>query len=130
MASAITDHNYNASAIFKLVFSAGSELHGATSPFLTSPSANFTEANNQTIAEIMSSYWISFTVTGDPNPLRSPKAPFWPSYIAGGAGNMSDGETVGFDTLGITYTTAEAVTDPDVGARCDFFSSQGYQILN
>ena len=28
----------------------------------------FPDANNQTIAQIMSSYWISFAVTGDPEP--------------------------------------------------------------
>lgn len=126
----MVDRNYNSSAVFKLIFSAGSQVHGATAPFLTSASTNFTAANNQTIADIMSAYWISFAVTGDPNPLRSKHAPFWPSYSSGGAGNISDGESVGFDTLSVTYTTVVVDKDPDAGAECDFFSSQGYQIAN
>jgi hypothetical protein len=130
MASAMIDHNYNKSAVFKLIFSAGSELHGATAPFLMSSNTDFTDANNKTIADIMSRYWISFTVSGDPNPLRSPNAPFWPSYAAGGAGNMSDGESIGFDTLAVTYTTVQVDKDPDAGARCDFFASHGYQVSN
>lgn len=130
MASSMTDNNYNGSAIFKLVFSAGSELHGATSPFLASTSPGFPAANNATIADILSSYWISFTVTGDPNPLRSPNALFWPSYVSGGAGNASNGEEVGFDVLSITYTTVVVEADPDAAAQCDFFGAQGYQVSN
>lgn len=130
MASAMNDRNYNASAVFKLVFSAGTELHGATAPFLTPGPSVIGRANNQTITEILSSYWISFVVTGDPNPLRSQAAPFWPSYGSGGPGSIKDGESVGFSILSITYTTVVVDKDPDAGPQCDFFSSQGYQIAN
>jgi hypothetical protein len=130
MATAMTDHGYNSSAVFKLRFAAGSQLHAATLPFLASSATGFPGANNATIAEIMSSYWISFTVTHDPNPLRSSKAPVWPSYMSGGKGNTSNGEGVGFDTLSITYASVETVRDPDASPQCDFFSSRGYTLRN
>jgi hypothetical protein len=128
MATAFTDYSYNSSAVFKLVFAAGSQLHGATAAFLASNTTGFPQANNLTIAEIMSSYWISFAVTGDPNPLRSSKAPLWPNYASGGT--AGDGESVGFDTLSITYSSIEAGVDPDASAQCDFFSSRGYTMSN
>jgi hypothetical protein len=124
------DRNYNSSAVFKLVFAAGTETHAATSPFLLSNDINFPGANNQTLSEIMTSYWISFAVTGDPNPLRSAKATFWPSYTSGGAGNSSNGEGVGLDVLSVTYTTVSPEADLDASPKCDFFSSQGYVVSN
>lgn len=124
MATNAADRNTNASAVFKLTFAAGSELHGATESFLFANTTNFVGANNATLAEIMTSYWISFTVTHDPNPLRSAKAPVWPSYISGGEGTGEDGESVGFSTLGVTYTDIAVNEDPDASAQCDFFGSE------
>jgi hypothetical protein len=130
MATAAVDHSNNASAVFKLIFAAGSQLHGATAPFLASTVTGFPLANNATIAEIMSSYWISFVVTHDPNPLRSSNAPVWPSYISGGEGTFEDGEGVGFDTLQITYKSIGAVGDTDASAKCDFFGARGATVRN
>ena len=130
MATAMSDQSYNSSAVFKMVFAAGSELHGATSDFLASNTTGWPKANNHTIAEIISSYWISFAVTQDPNPLRSANAPLWPSYISNGAGSSAAGEGVGFDTLSVTYASIVPAPDPDAGAQCDFFSSQGYAVRN
>lgn len=130
MASAVSDHNYNSSAVFKLIFAAGSQLHGATAAFLTPTTGALGQGNNQTITDVMSRYWISFVVTGDPNPLRSRHAPFWPSYGSSGGGNKSEGESVGFDVLSITYKTIGAEKDPDAGPQCDFFSSRGHQLSN
>jgi len=130
MATAMVDHSYNSSAVFKLVFAAGSQLHGATASFLASNVTGFPNANNQTIATIMSSYWVSFAVTGDPNPLRAAEAPMWPSYMSGGKGTVDNGEGVGFDILSVTYSSVEAVGDPDASAQCDFFNSRGWTIRN
>lgn len=130
MATAMADLSGNSSAVFKLIFDAGSQLHGATTPFLASNITGWPSANNHTLAEIMSSYWISFAVTQDPNPLRVADAPFWPSYIAGGNGTVANGESVGFDILDVTYTTIGVEIDPDASAQCDFFSSRGYQVRN
>jgi carboxylesterase type B len=130
MATAMVDYSYNSSTIYKLVFAAGSQLHGATAAFLTSNTTDFPQANNQTIAKIMSDYWISFALTGDPNTLRAPNAPIWPSYMSGGDGTIASGEGVGFSSLSITYSSINTVKDPDASAQCDFFSSRGYTLRN
>jgi hypothetical protein len=128
MATNAVDRNTNSSAVFKLTFAAGNETHGATTAFLASNSTGWPSANNNTLAAIMSSYWISFAVTQDPNPLRTADAPYWPSYISGGAGSADLGEAVGFDTLAVTYTTIAPATDPDASAKCDFFAKNQYQV--
>jgi len=133
MASGAVDHNSNSSAVFKMLFYAGSELHGASSPFLFGPTPEFEVAlfglpNNVTIAQILQSYYISFAITTDPNPLRLPDAVFWPSYESGGA--LVPGEEVGFTVLDITYTTIGPKPDPDAGPQCDFFSSYGLVVGN
>ena len=152
MATNAVDRNTNSSAVFKLTFAAGTELHGATSNFLTSNVTGFPTANNHTLAEIMTSYWsvlqlhisvwmmvtmhlltstliityrISFAVTHDPNEMRTADAPYWPSYISNGNGTVANGESVGFDTLAITYTTIETQPDADASAKCDFFANKG-----
>lgn len=130
MASAATDRNTNSSAVFKLTFAAGTELHGSTTPFLASNYTGFPAANNHTLAEIMSSYWISFTVTHDPNELRIADAPYWPSYISGGNGTTANGESEGFTVNAVTYTTISPAEDADAGAKCDFFGSNGYVVMN
>ena len=70
----------------------------------------------------MSSYWISFAVSEshDPNELKVVEAPVWGMYGDGGAA----GE-VGFEVLGVTDGGISMGMDPDVGARCDFWSGQG-----
>ncbi|KAK1079511.1 hypothetical protein LTR33_006324 [Friedmanniomyces endolithicus] len=130
MATNAVDRNTNSSAVFKLTFAAGSELHGATSTFLASNITGFPSANNATLAQIMASYWISFATTYDPNPARVASAPFWPSNVSNGAGSAAVGESVGFDTLAVTYTTIAPAADPDVGAKCDFFYAHQYQVQN
>ncbi|TKA74593.1 hypothetical protein B0A49_03660 [Cryomyces minteri] len=130
MATAFTDMAYNSSAVFKLVFAAGTQLHAATAPFLASNVIGYPGANNQTLAQIMSSYWLSFAITRDPNPLRAAGAPYWPSYMSGGNGTAASGESVGFNTLSVTYNSIVVEDDPDASAKCDFFSSQGYVVRN
>lgn len=130
MASSAVDEIYNSTAVFKLVFDAGSQLHGATAAFLTSAYTGWPGANNQTLAAIMSSYWISFVTTLDPNPLRVADAPFWPSYVSGGAGTAAEGESVGFSVLDITYGGISTVSDPDATVQCEFFSNKGFTLRN
>ena len=127
MAFNAVERNMNSSAVFKLTFAAGSELHGATTVFLASNTTGWPDANNHTLAEIMSSYWISFAVTGDPNPMRTSNAAFWPSYVSDGNGTVANGESVGFDTLAVTYTTIEPKPDPDASAQCDVSSISDLQ---
>jgi hypothetical protein len=130
MASRAVDLNSNISAVFKLTFAAGSEEHGATAPFLQSADIEWPGANNRTLAEILTTYWISFVVNHDPNPLRDARAPYWPSYVSGGSGTAANGEGVGFTNLAITYTTISPQRDPDAGAKCDFFGANGLAVRN
>jgi len=131
MATAMSDSpQTNTSATFKLIFDAGSEVHGATTVFLAANETGWPAANNHTLAAIMSSYWISFAVTQDPNPLRVAGAPFWPSYITGGNGTAANGESVGFSVLDVNYTMIGVVPDPDASDKCDFFGSRGWQVRN
>ena len=130
MASRAVDRNRNMSAVFKLTFAAGTQLHGATQPFLTNSDIDFSGASNRTLAEIMTSYWISFAVTHDPNPLRNANAPYWPSYISGGEGTVANGESVGFTDLAVTATTISPQPDPDAGPKCEFFGNNGLVVMN
>ena len=81
IAKAQTDHSYNSSAVWKMRFAAGSKIHGASTPFIF---GNRPGANNRTLADIMTWYWISFAVHNDRNVLRHSDASSWPSYIEGG----------------------------------------------
>ncbi|EXJ55528.1 hypothetical protein A1O7_08456 [Cladophialophora yegresii CBS 114405] len=132
MASSMVDALSNSSAVFKLTFAAGSELHGATNPFISSNVTNYPSANNLSLAHIMTSYWVSFTVFHDPNPLRdvASGAPFWPSYVSGGQGSLAEGEGVGFTVQAVNYNDITPVQDPDASQRCDFFNSRGWQVRN
>lgn len=126
MATAMSDSSYfNTSSVFKLIMAAGSELHAASQPFLTSNTTGFPAANNHTLAGILSSYWISFTVAHDPNVMRSADAPFWPSY-RGANSTYNDPLQV----LSVTYGGVGNASDPDESAKCDFFSSRGYTLNN
>lgn len=124
------DHASNSSSVFKLVFDAGNQLHGATGYFLNSNVTDWPGANNQTLAAIMTSYWISFATTMDPNPLRVAEAPYWPSYTADGAGSAAEGESVGFEILDITYGGIQTVDDLDASVQCEFFLNKGYTLRN
>lgn len=52
MASSMSDHGTNSSAVFKLTFAAGTELHGATNAFISSNVTNYPSANNITLAHM------------------------------------------------------------------------------
>ena len=116
MAKAQTDYSHSSLAVWKVRFATGTKIHGATSPFIYSIDLARPAANNQTLADIMTWYWINFAANNDPNVLRHPNAPYWPSYIEGGANG-----TRGFRTLAVTYTT-----DQQNNPKCDFVNAEGY----
>lgn len=130
MASSAVDALYNSTAVFKLIFDAGSQRHAATGNFLASNVTGWPKANNQTLAAIMTSYWLSFVTTMDPNPLRAANAPFWPSYSSGGAGTAAEGESVGFEVLDVTYGGISTASDADARVQCEFMSNKGYTLRN
>lgn len=123
MASQAINHGKNASAVFKLFFAAGTKLHGATLPFVSNNDINWAGAGNSSLAATLSSYFVSFISTHDPNPRRLDRAPFWPSYAADESGQD---KSVGFQTLEMSDGAIAVARDQDVGAKCDFFSSNNY----
>jgi hypothetical protein len=138
MATAYIDSpkSANNSKVFKVNFAAGTQLHGAIENFIFSNTTSYEQANNKTIAHIMTDYWLSFVRTRDPNIMRNAGAPFWRSYSASPvsatnapayAGPNAD---VGFNVLEVTYNSMEAIRDPDAGPKCDFFSSRGWVLRN
>lgn len=107
--------------VWKMVFYAGSEKHGALLPFLYGTRGT---PNNANLASILRNYYISFAVSLDPNAnnFTSVSHPNWPEYQIPGI--------PGFSVLNITYTTIEPSDDLDVRPQCDFFHSQSYVVRN
>lgn len=107
---------------YKLIFNAGTQLHGATRPFIHSTNAS--EINNATLALIMKDWYTSFAVNLDPNMESysgTPK-PFWPQY------NLV--EVSNFTIMDVNYTMMGAIEDFDAAPRCDFFHGQSYVVRN
>jgi hypothetical protein len=106
---------------YKLIFDAGTELHGADGPYLWGPAAN---ATNQTIANIMKDYYLGFVLNLDPNSVNYSETdkPYWPQYQAR--------DSTDFTVMSVNYTEIGAVPDPDANPRCDFFHSQSYVVRN
>ena len=129
VASAAIDRNSNSSAVFKMLFNAGTKVHGASAPFLfsndTTPPAG---PMNAKISEIISSYYISFITTLDPNTRRQQDAIFWPSYWSGTNETQDSDEPKGFRILEITDNSIMISTDSDVGPECDFWGAHGLDI--
>lgn len=115
-------------ATYKLVFNAGSQLHGATGVFIYSSSD---VANNVTLANYMKDWVISFTTHLDPNAQSytgETSKPYWPMYNpALGNMNMSTPE---FAIMDVNYTMVGAIPDLDASAQCDFFHASSYDVRN
>ena len=106
---------------WKLIFNAGTQLHGADGPFLWGPESAI---NNFTLANIMKDWYLGFVLNLDPNSVSNsgtPK-PYWPLYQAAG---VSD-----FSVMDVNYTMMGAIPDMDANPRCDFFHGQSYVVRN
>ena len=107
---------------WKLNFDAGSELHGATVPFLFS--TNATEIGNLTLGSIMKDWFLSFTLNLDPNmqSFTNASKPYWPQYTATGSDN--------FTIMEVNYTSIGIEQDFDAKPGCDFFHAESYEVRN
>lgn len=121
MATAVSDYGLPA---YKLVFNAGTQLHGATSAFLWGTLEGGSEANNQTLANIMKDWYLGFVLNEDPNSVNNSgtSKPYWPQY--------QDADTLGFAAMDVNYTMMGVVPDPDANARCDFMHGQSWVVRN
>lgn len=121
MATATSDYGL---PVYKLIFDAGAQTHGATRAFLGfTPGDN---GNNATLSLIMKDWFISFTQELDPNTVSYSNAskPNWPLYQTPG--------TDGFSVMSVNYTEIGARSDYiyDATDRCDFFHGQSYVVRN
>ncbi|KAK5764617.1 hypothetical protein LTS12_005117 [Elasticomyces elasticus] len=119
MASAMSDYGLPS---YKLVFNAGTELHGATRPFLHN--TNSSTINNATLALTMKDWYLSFALHQDPNAQSFSNAskPYWPQYNPPGSMN--------FTVMDVNYTMVGAVEDFWASGGCDFFRSQSSVVRN
>jgi carboxylesterase type B len=106
--------------VFKLIFNTGTEVHGATVPFLTTPPH---ENENPELARKMLDYWISFTATLDPSASSYPNTgrPEWPRY------SVSNQK---FSVLEVNGTEIGVRPDSDASERCDFLYRRSREVLN
>jgi hypothetical protein len=71
MCSAAVDRNPDPTSVYKMIFDAGSQGHVASTSFIYSADTGYwTAANNQTLAQIMTDYFLSFAITLNPNTLK------------------------------------------------------------
>lgn len=146
MATSASDYH----PTYKMIFNAGTEMHGATQPYLLQfgygskafilyltpfspyPSLSIPHANNGpdatgqngTLGNIMKDYYVSFVTHLDPNAISysgTPK-PAWPSYQSSGGGT--------FAVMNVNYTMMGATQDFDAGPRCDFWHGESYITRN
>lgn len=124
MASAISDAGLPA---YKLIFNAGTQLHGATGPFIFDTG----DVNNSTLASIMKDWFVSFVVSGDPNAhsYSGVDKPHWPMYNPA-LGLNSNGSGIEFATMDVNYTQVGVVPDLDATPQCDFFHGRSYEVRN
>jgi len=117
-ASAFSEHNL---PVYKLIFNAGTELHGAPQSFFQSAP---TETPEPDLARAMLGYWTSFTTTLDPNALAYSNAStsVWPRYTGG---NQTD-----FRVLEVYRDSFKVRSDPDANARCEFLYGRSRIVLN
>ena len=105
------------SPVWKMRFNAGGKIHAATKAFLyelQSDGQGFTP--NDTLADIMKDYFVSFAVSFDPNKKIATEIakPVWPKYESGKS-----------TILEVNATSIGTIRDPDQNTRCEFFRAHG-----
>ncbi|EJU06449.1 alpha/beta-hydrolase [Dacryopinax primogenitus] len=122
LSSAVSDAGL---PVYKVLFYAGSEVHGATSPYLYFENNDGTYMANDTIGAYMKDWMVSFTTHLDPNAVSYSglDKPYWPVW--------SDQSTgLGWNAMDVNFTEIGVVRDYDVSERCDWFHSQNAVIRN
>jgi hypothetical protein len=113
--------------VYKMVFAAGSELHGSTQPFLL---GGTDDTQDPRLAATLKDYILSFVSTLDPNEdTLNSQRPRWPIY---GTRRASNGPTdhSRFTVLSVNQSVISIDRDPDTSKSCDFFRSHSSIIRN
>ncbi|KAL9079065.1 MAG: hypothetical protein Q9157_002033 [Trypethelium eluteriae] len=110
---------------WKMIFDAGTQLHGATGTFLFAPPGTPEAVGvNETLGYIMRDYFLSFVINLDPNTesLSNTSKPFWPMYQAPSSSR--------FSVMDVNVTNLGVREDFDAAPKCDFFAGQSYAVRN
>ncbi|KAF2177529.1 alpha/beta-hydrolase [Zopfia rhizophila CBS 207.26] len=106
--------------VWKLIFNAGSQTHGATNPFLFNPEYGTRPGDNATLAHIMKDWFVNFAIDLDPNnwTWSEVKKPYWPLYEK--------------KVMSVNYTEMGIEDDAwfDRSARCEFLWENGAVVQN
>jgi hypothetical protein len=107
--------------VYKLVFNAGNEIHGAPGSFFQLAPA---DTPTPDLARAMLGYWTSFTATLDPNAVSYPSASraVWPQYTGGNQTN--------FRVLEVYPTSFQVRSDSDANAKCEFLYGRSRVVYN
>jgi hypothetical protein len=107
--------------VYKLVFNAGNEIHGAPGSFFQLAPA---DTPTPDLARAMLGYWTSFTATLDPNSISYSNASraVWPQYTGG---NQTD-----FSVLAVYPTSFQVRSDSDANEKCDFLYGRSRVVYN
>ena len=100
--------------VYKMIFSAGTDLHAATADYLFKASVS---TDNATLAAFMKEYYLSFVLELDPNKVSIVQKPYWPQYRNGYIININE-------------TAIGSRRDPDASVSCRFFQDQGSAVRN
>jgi hypothetical protein len=107
--------------VFKVIFNAGTQIHGSTGPFLNDLNYASTLGANITIADALKDFYLSFAIHLDPNAesWSNVSKPAWPDYKSG-------------EVMSFNYTEMGAVSDVyyDNTERCRFFNNNSQIIQN
>ncbi|KAJ4295596.1 hypothetical protein N0V90_007609 [Kalmusia sp. IMI 367209] len=107
--------------VFKELFDAGTQLHGATGVFLFDLNYASTPGANATIADSLKDFYLSFALHLDPNAQSwsNVSKPVWPDYKSG-------------DVMSFNYTEMGAVSDVyyDNTERCKFWQDNSEVVQN
>ncbi|KAI5244012.1 hypothetical protein E4T42_07255 [Aureobasidium subglaciale] len=107
---------------YKLIFNAGTQIHGAMAPFLTSPPK---DTEDPSLSAKMQDYWLAFVKYMDPNDASSGvQRPYWPTYLESG------NNATAFSILQVNGSEVRAVADKEANPRCDFMLGKSAQVWN
>jgi carboxylesterase type B len=104
--------------VYKMIFDAGNQRHGADGPFLFQLG---NDGGNATLADMMKDWYISFAVHLDPNAesWSGVRKPVWPVYL----GSM-DGVRGEISVMDVEPNGVGVAMDPDWSDRCMWWLRQ------
>ena len=108
--------------VYKQIFNVGTQLHGATGPYLSDLNYASEPGANTTLANVLRDWWVSFVIHNNPNAQSwsGVTKPFWPGYAESK------------EVMSVNFTEIGTVDDGyyDDTDRCNFFWENGENVQN